>query len=171
MRAPAVNRKLHRIGAIVTALPVLIVVVTGIVLQLKKEVAWVQPPTKRGRTDVPTISFDTILATVRAVPEAEVVDWSDIDRLDVRPAKGVVKVRAKNRWEVQVDAATGEILQTSYRRSDFFESLHDGSFFHEKAKLWIFLPSGIILFGLWVTGVYLWLLPHLVKRRRRRAAA
>ena len=25
----------------------------------------------------------------------------------------------------------------------------------------------LILFGLWVSGVYLWLLPHLVKRRRR----
>ncbi len=59
------------------------------------------------------------------------------------------------------------MLQVAYRRSDLIESIHDGSFFHDRAKLWVFLPAGLILIGLWVTGVYLWLLPHLVKRRRK----
>jgi hypothetical protein len=35
----------------------------------------------------------------------------------------------------------------------------------------VFLPAGAVLLGLWVTGVYLWILPFAAKRagRRRRA--
>ncbi|MEZ5978746.1 MAG: PepSY-associated TM helix domain-containing protein [Planctomycetota bacterium] len=167
------NRELHRIGALVTALPVLVVVASGLLLQLKKESDWIQPPTKRGAGGAPAVSFERILDAARSVPVAEVASWDDVARLDVRPDRGIVKVQAKNSHEVQVDTATGEVLQVAYRRSDLIESIHDGSWFHEKAKLWVFLPSGAILLLLWGTGVYLWLLPHLAKRRarQRRAAA
>jgi uncharacterized iron-regulated membrane protein len=59
------------------------------------------------------------------------------------------------------------VLQTMVRRSDLIESLHDGSWFHDRAKLWIFFPVALALLGLWATGVYLWLLPALTRRRRR----
>ena len=108
------------------------------------------------------------LKASQQVPEAEVGSWDDIERLDVRPAKGMVKVRCKNQWEVQLDAKTGEILQVAYRRSDVIESIHDGSFFHDNVKLWVFLPAGLILAVLWATGIYLFLLPHLVKWRKGR---
>lgn len=82
-----------------------------------------------------------------------------------------MKVRANSSWEVQIDATTGEVLQTSYRRSDLIESIHDGTFFGGDAvKLYVFLPAAVLLLGLWISGVYLWLLPHLVKRRKRQAA-
>ena len=162
-----INRKLHRLGALVSALPVLVVVLTGLLLQLKKESDWIQPPTARGTQAAPSLSFDRILEAARSVETAGIGSWEDVDRLDVRPGQGVVEVRGKNRWEVQVDTTTGTVLQTAYRRSDLIESIHDGSWFHDRAKLWLFLPSGLVLFGLWVSGVYLWLLPHLARRRRR----
>lgn len=172
------SRKLHRWGAIAIAIPALVVIGSGIVLQLKKDWSWVQPPTAKGvMSGEPgeglTVSFDDILAAAATVPEANVTSWDDVDRLDVRPDKGIVKVRCVNRWEVQVDTSTGEVVQVAYRRSDLFEQIHDGSWFHELAKLWIFLPNGIILFALWLTGMYLWILPIWAKRsgRRRRAAA
>lgn len=167
MSAARTNRKLHRFGALVAALPLIVIFVSGAFLQLKKDVAWIQPTTMDGTGTLPSISFDRILEVAASVPEAGVASWADVDRLDVRPEKGVVKVRAKSRWEVQIDTDTAEVLQVAYRRSDLFESIHDGSFFHDRAKLWVFLPAGLILIGLWVTGVYLWLLPHLVKRRRK----
>ena len=166
-RAPRLNRRLHRIGALVSALPVLVVVVSGLFLQLKKEWTWVQPATVRGSTTELRIDWDAVLASAASVEEAGIEGWDDVDRLDVRPGRGMLKVRAKNRWEVQVDAATGEVLQASYRRSDLIETIHDGSFFADAAKLWVFLPAALILLGLWISGVYLWLLPHLVRRRRR----
>ncbi len=170
-RAPRLNRKLHRWGSILTAGPLLVVIVTGIILQLKKDWSWVQPPTAKGTTAELVIDWDQVLAAAASAPEAEIKTWADIDRLDVRPSKGMLKVRSKNQWEVQVDTATGAVLQTSYRRSDFIESIHDGSWFGEVSKLWIFLPTAVILLGLWCTGMYLWLLPHLVRRRRKEKAA
>ncbi|MDB2576227.1 PepSY domain-containing protein [Planctomycetota bacterium] len=166
-RAPKLNRRLHRVGALVSALPVLVVVVSGLFLQLKKDWSFVQPPTVNGSTAGLEVDWDTILAGAASVEEAGIKTWDDVDRLDVRPGKGMLKVRGKNRWEVQLDAASGEVLQASYRRSDLIESIHDGSFFAESVKLWVFLPAAIILLGLWISGVYLWLLPHLVRRRRR----
>lgn len=165
------SRKLHRWGAVLAALPVVVVIVTGIILQLKKDWHWVQPPTANGQGGAPSISFDQILRAAAGVPDAGISTWDDVDRLDVRPGKGVVKVRARNRWEVQVDTATGEVVQVAFRRSDLIESIHDGSWFHDKAKLWIFLPSAVVLLALWLTGMYLWLLPIWAKRagRQRRA--
>lgn len=161
-------RQVHRWGAVVVAVPFVVVIVTGILLQIKKEWSWVQPPPNRGVGKVPQIPFAAILESVRAVPEAEVKGWEDIDRLDVRPTRGYVKVQANNRWEVQVDLKTAKVLQAAYRRSDLIETIHDGSWFHEQAKLWVFLPSAVVVFGLWVTGIYLFALPYAVRWSRTR---
>ncbi|MEM7457145.1 MAG: PepSY-associated TM helix domain-containing protein [Planctomycetota bacterium] len=162
------SRKLHRWGALITCLPLLLVIVTGIFLQVKKQVSWVQPPTQRGTPGDPGITWDEVLASTSAIAEAEVKTWEDVDRLDVRPGKGIVKVQCNNRWEVQIDLKDGTVLSSTYRRSDLIESLHDGSFFADAAKLWLFLPNGLILLGLWFTGIYLWWLPHGARRKKRR---
>ncbi len=163
------TRKLHRWGAVLTFLPLLLVIGSGLLLQVKKEFAWVQPPTKTGvaTNTLPETSWEQILEVARGEAAAEISDWSDIERLDVRPRKGVVKVRSNNHWELQIDLQTGALLQSTYRRSDIIESLHDGAFFGDLAKLWLFLPNGLILLALWATGLYLWILPWWVKRRKR----
>jgi uncharacterized iron-regulated membrane protein len=161
------NRKFHRWGAIIVAIPFLIVIATGLLLQLKKQVAWVQPPEQKGSGSAPMLTMDAMLLAARSVPEAGIQTWGDIDRIDVRPKKGLIKVIGLSRWEIQLDASTGAVLQSAYRRSDLMESLHDGSWFHPLAKLWIFLPSGVIVFALWVTGIYLFLLP--IRSRRAKA--
>ncbi|NRA75726.1 MAG: PepSY domain-containing protein, partial [Planctomycetes bacterium] len=89
MSAPKTNRKLHRIGALISALPLLVILISGLLLQLKKQVDWIQPPTQRGSIDTPGLDFERILELTRAVPEAQVESWDDIDRLDVRPTSGV----------------------------------------------------------------------------------
>ncbi len=161
------NRKAHFWGSCVCAIPVLIVIATGIVLQLKKELAWVQPPTMRGSLGNPAITFEQILNTAKTVHEAEINNWEDIDRLDVRPKKGVIKIRSKNRWEIQIDHQTGKVMQVAYRRSDLIESIHDGSFFHDKVKIGVFLPSAIVLLILWITGVYLFVVTMLQKNKMK----
>ena len=167
MKPSRFNRIVHRWGSIVIALPTLVVLVTGVVLQLKKESQWIQPKTQVGSDQPPQISFAKVLAIAKTVPEAQVQTWDDIDRLDVRPGKGMLKVRCKNRWEVQLDTATGEVLQVAYRRSDLVESIHDGSFFSDVVKLGFFLPTAIVLVVLWGTGLYLFFLPYLAKRKKR----
>ncbi len=161
------SRKIHRWGSIIIAIPFLIVLVTGLFLQLKKDVSWIQPSSAEGISTTPSISFNEILEASKSIPEAEIFSWEDINRLDVRPDKGMVKVRANNHWEIQIDTETGTILKAEYRRSDIIEALHDGSWFHDAAKLWIFLPTGIIVTVLWITGIYMFFIPMLNKRRNR----
>lgn len=163
-------RKLHRWATVLIVLPFFIVLVSGLLLQVKKEVAWIQPSTQTGTGGAPQLSFEEILQIARGMPEAEIEAWTDVDRLDVRPDDGVVKVRANNSWEVQIDTQTGEVLQVAQRRSNLIESIHDGSWFHNRAKLWIFLPAAVIVLGLWISGVYLFGLPYWTrwKRCRRR---
>lgn len=166
---PVLTRKIHYWGSIAIALPVLIVIVTGILLLLRKDIDWIQPPTEKGSSQTPTITFDRILITAKSVPKANIEDWSDIDRLDVRPAKGIIKIRAVNQWEIQIDQQTSEVLSIAYRRSDVIEAIHEGTFFHDAARLGIFLPSALVLFALWISGIYLFCitLAGRVKKKRR----
>ena len=168
MKWNRLNRKTHYWGAIICALPILIVIISGILLLLKKQVDWIQPPTASAEKGVPSLSFTQILEASKQIPEAQISDWDDIDRLDVRPSKGIIKVRAENSYEIQLDHDSGEVLQVAYRRNELIESLHDGSWFHKKVKLWVFLPCAIILLVLWLTGIYLFVVPLLVKRKRRK---
>ncbi len=163
------TRKTHYWGAFVIFIPIIIIIGTGILLQVKKEINWIQPTTTIGKIkNNPSISFDEILTIAKTVPDAEIHSWEDIDRLDVRIQAGMVKVRSKNNWEIQIDTQSGTILQQAYRRSDIIESIHDGSWFHDKVKLWIFLPTGIVLLILWISGVYMLILPYTVKWKRNR---
>ena len=171
MNLNRLTRKLHRWGAIITLVPLGLVIGTGLLLQLKKQITWVQPTTMRGSESVPKLPWENMLTIAASDPDSGIQSWDDVDRVDVRPGRGIAKLRGKNAWEVQIDLSNGEILASNYRRSDFIESLHDGSFFSDWAKLWIFLPNGLILLGLWMTGFYLWMLPVLAKQKKKKRLA
>jgi uncharacterized iron-regulated membrane protein len=147
-----------------------LVIGAGLLLILKKEIDWVQPPTMKGvaRTDIPVKTVDELFRIAQGIEELELQDWSELSRADFKPDKGVVKFVAPNNWEAQIDTATGEILQVKFRRSDIIEALHDGSFFADWVKLYIFFPSGVILLILWGTGIYLFILPHWKNAKKRR---
>lgn len=170
MRLSILSRRLHRWGAIAVGLPFALVIASGLLLQVKKQLPWVQPAEQRTDAEIPMIDWSLVLEAARAHPEAGVTSWSDIDRVDMRPAKGLLKIVTLSRWELQLALDDGRVLQAAYRRSDLIEQLHDGSFFGDGVKLWVFLPMGVIVFGLWLTGLYLWALPILTRRRRARLA-
>ena len=147
----------------------MIILVAGIFLVLKKEIAWIQPPTLSGieSGELPEISFDDMVMAARDHPEAQIESWTDIDRIDLRVGKGIAKLRGNSGWEVQVDTKTGDVLSVAYRRSDLIEQIHDGSFFSDTVKLYVFLPTGIFLILMWGTGIYLFLLPRFRKKKVR----
>mgnify|MGYP003871287773 CR=1 FL=1 len=161
-----VNRKVHKWASILILMPLILVLVTGILLLLRKELPIIQPPTQIGVSKSPSLPFEQVLAISKSIPQAQIKDWQHIDRLDVRPSKGVIKIRSKNSWEIQLDAQTGNILQVAYRRSDWLESLHDGTYFHKSANLWLMLPSAILLLILSITGLYLFIYPYVRKWRK-----
>ena len=172
MKFNVLNRKIHHWTTVFLAIPLLIIVSSGLLLQMKKHMAWIQPPELRGTGTTPAIDLEGILASVKETPGLGVDGWEDINRLDVRPGRGMVKVWLHSGWEVQVDLGTGTVMQFAYRRSDLIESIHDGSFFGgDIVKLGLFLPTGIALFLMWITGLWMFILPYMPRRRRKRAAA
>lgn len=150
------HRKLHYWGAIITALPLLIMLVSGLLLMLKKDISWIQPPSQRGTVAQAPLDLEKLLLIAQTYPQLQLGSWDDVNRLDVRPGRSLVKLRANNGWELQMDWSSGEVLHLAYRRSDVIEALHDGSFFHDGVKYGVFLPASFILLGLWITGLYLW---------------
>lgn len=147
-----------------------IVICAGLLLSVKKEIGWIQPPTIKGANpqDVPALTIEELFEIAKAEPKLALSDWSTLSRVDFKPNKGVVKFVAENNWEMQIDAQTGEVLQLAFRRSDIIEALHDGSFFADWVKLYVFFPSGVVLLILWGTGIYLFFLPHVKRWQKAR---
>lgn len=97
------------------------------------------------------------------------------DRLDIRQNKGVVKIVYKDHfWGVQVDGATGKVLQIGKRNSDLIENIHDGSILDSyfntsngQIKLVYTTIMGIALLTFTITGFWLWYGPKRMKRMVR----
>ncbi|MBC7743782.1 MAG: PepSY domain-containing protein [Flavobacterium sp.] len=169
MKFNILNRKIHYWGSIIIAIPLLLVISSGILLLLKKDAQWIQPLTVKGVSkEIPTIGFPVIFNTAKEIKVANISSWSDIKRIDIQPGKGMAKVISKNNYEIQIDTETAKVLQVAYRRSDIIESLHDGTWIHENVKYLISLPTGVILFVLLASGLFLFAQPLLVKIRRKK---
>jgi len=142
----------------------------GLLLMVKKEINWIQPSSQKGidRQLVPMASVQDLFDAALTVDIANFTRWEELQRADLKPGKGIIKFVSKSNWEVQVDTHTAEVLSIARRRSDVIESIHDGSFFADWVKLWVFLPAGVGLFVLWISGLYLFTLTEYKKRKKRR---
>lgn len=147
--------------------------VTGFLLLIKKKVDWIQPPTISGESGgiESFITTQKLFQIVFSQEHPAFQSLDDIDRVDFRPNKRVFKVRSNSSYEIQVDAVTGEVLGIAYRRSDFFEKLHDGSYFGEWIHQWVMPVAAVGLLFLVCSGLWLWTEPKLRRRRRLRKAA
>jgi len=161
------NRKWHGTIAVVVALPFLLVILTGLLLQLKKQLTWVQPTEMRAPFSE-RVDAEALLDALRRDPTLNVKGWGDVIRFDVRPSRGVAKFTLSGDREAQVSIKDAVVLQVAPRRSDWIESLHDGSFFGgDVGKLYVFFPMGVLVLLLWASGVRLAMLPALMRRRKR----
>lgn len=97
----------------------------------------------------------------------------ELERIDIRKDKGMVKFVFVNYWGIQLDGATGAVLHIERRASDYIENIHDGSILdyyfktsNQQFKLVYTTVMGLALFIFTVTGFWLWYGP---KRMRRNA--
>ena len=144
-------RKYHYWFALIVLAPWFVVIVSGLVLQVRYEVPWVLPPLQQGSRGDPTLEFGEALKAAQKIPDIGVSNWKDVWRIYVYPRDGVVQVRAKNNWEVQLDARTGAVLHVAMRRTDWIEDIHEGSWMG--ANIWLFLPVHVLSLVLWLSGV------------------
>ncbi len=147
------------IGVATTAM-LLVVSVTGVLLNHKRGLGLL-PDVKHE----PSGSFEAALPLARLSGAAATfvgptIAATGIDRMDVRPGAGLVKVRFQDALvtEVDVDLVSGDVLGSDARNDVFLEKLHSGEIF---GKRWVLL-SDIAALGLaiaLITGVWIWLFP------------
>nr|WKN37584.1 PepSY-associated TM helix domain-containing protein [Tunicatimonas sp. TK19036] len=163
-------RQWHRWVGVSLLVFVLISSLTGLLLAWKKNVDFLQPPTQSApANDQPWLSITQInQIALDAFEEAYPGQNLQIDRLDVRPQKGVVKVLLDSYWEVQVDGYSGQVLSIARRHSDWIEQVHDGSILSDTFKLWSMnaLGAGLLLVSL--TGGWMWWGPKQIRKRKRK---
>jgi uncharacterized iron-regulated membrane protein len=166
-------RKFHRYFGVTLGLVLLISALTGLLLGWKKNANWIQPSTQKGISkDLTEWKPLNELADIgQAALIAYAPDQKDnkINKIDVRPSKGIVKVVfKKGNWEVQIDGTSGEVKSIAKRYSDWIESLHDGSIVSDTFKLISMNLLGIGLTILSITGFWLWYGPKLIRAMKRR---
>jgi hypothetical protein len=151
---------LHRwLGVSATAL-LITICITGILLNHKKALGLMPDVPNEPSGPFPeALPLATLASNASEALGQEIVS-AGIDRMDVRPSDGLVKVRFKDRrvTEVTVDINTGEVLHIGERNDDFLEKLHSGQIFGD---LWVLVSDAgaIFLLGIMVSGYWLWLYP------------
>ncbi|HCN37895.1 MAG: PepSY domain-containing protein [Ignavibacteria bacterium] len=173
-------RKIHRVTGIILFLFFMFIAVTGLLLGWKKHTGGlILPETKKGVSKelsgwlpLDSLEKNSIKYFREKISGTESVK---IDRLDIRPDKGIVKVVfADNYWEIQADGVTGEVLSAELRWSDFIENLHDASYLDKVfgvsdgyIKLIYTSVMGGALLIFTVTGFWLWAGPKRLRKLKK----
>jgi uncharacterized iron-regulated membrane protein len=91
------------------------------------------------------------------------VDVGLIDRMDVRPRSGFVKVRLRDKasMEMTVDIHSGAVVHVGRRGDVFLEKLHTGEIFGGIRFVILSDIAAIALVLTLITGYWLWLVPKL----------
>ncbi|MEX1183712.1 MAG: PepSY domain-containing protein [Gemmatimonadota bacterium] len=147
------------LGVVLSGL-LLILGITGILLNHKRALGL-----------MPDVPHEATGPLDRALPLAELVRLAGeaaplamaagVDRLDVRPGDGLMKVRFSDDvvTEVTIDLIDGRILDMGERNDVFLEKLHSGEIFGDG---WVLLSdfAAVVLIVLVVSGYWLWLFPR-----------
>jgi uncharacterized iron-regulated membrane protein len=173
-------RKIHRQTAVFLFVAFFIMAGTGLLLGWKKNSGGLLlAPTEKGTSSnmaewLPLDSL-TNLAVTFLNDSVSASLSPEIDRIDVRPDKGVVKFTFANHYKgLQIDGATGKILRVEQRVADLIEHMHDGTILDRIFrtgngifKLIYSTLTGLALMVFTITGVWLWLGPKRLHRMKQ----
>lgn len=172
-------RWLHRKIAIFLFAFFLIISITGLLLGIKKHTGLLAPTQKGISSDLSTwLPVDSLQRmAIKLLKDSVNGNLStEIDRIDIRPKKGIAKFVFSDHFNaLQLDGTTGKLLLVEKRRSDFIEKIHDGSILdklfgtrNEQIKLTYTVIMGLSLFMLAVTGFWLWYGPKKIRKDRKK---
>jgi uncharacterized iron-regulated membrane protein len=177
-RATRLAFQLHLWLGVLVTIGLIAISITGILLNHKRGLG-LMPEVEHEPTGPisQSISIERMAsAALEAAPQeakgewktGDPVDISLIDRMDVRPRNGFVKVRLRDKasMEMTVDIASGKVLHVGRRGDVFLEKLHSGEAF---GGLPFVILSDIAAVGLvltLITGYWLWLAPKVSRAAR-----
>ena len=164
---------LHRWLGITAGLVLMMLSVTGFLLLVKKDYTWIQPTVMEcaeGSVDQ-LQPIQKVYQAVFALGLPQLRSEDDIARVDFRPDKRLHKVVSKHDdLEVQVCAITLRTSEPRTRRSDWIESIHDGSWFGDFTHDRVMPVVAFLLLFLAGSGYVMWAVPKWKRWRKRRAA-
>ncbi len=154
------------LGVIFTA-ALLVISATGILLNHKRGLGLMPDvPHEPTAPFVRALSLDSLTSVALVAVGRTPGTLGDVDRMDVRPRNGYVKVRMRDArsTEVTVDIATGRVLHVGARGDVYLEKLHSGEAFGDR---WVLLSdaAAIALVITIVSGYWLWLFPKVRRAR------
>ena len=174
------TRKVHRTTGAILFLFFFITAVTGLLLGWKKHTGgYILADTYKGKSanQADWLPIDELTGRANKIAREQISPdiSTELDRIDIRPDKGMAKfVYLNNYWGIQMDMTTGELLQIESRRSDFIERVHDGTVL----DLWFRVDGGYLkllytsvlgtaLLIFTITGFWLWIGPKQFRRGNR----
>lgn len=139
-------RTWHAYVGLVATLPLLVIVVTGLVLQLRNQFEGIQPSTLKLELESgkPLLTMEEVVAKF---------DKGQVDQVIYRPGKANYSVRIKGGNEVQMHPQTGEVLKNLPRRSGMLIDIHQGSWLGPAGQYGIHFGAGLSLLFLLFSGV------------------
>jgi hypothetical protein len=153
----------HLWVGVVATLLTLLIAVTGIALNHKRGLGLMPDPDRPGAValdaSLPLASLEGRAREALAATGAP----SDVavDRMDVRPGHGLIKVRFDDAdvTEVTLALTDGALIHVGPRKDVFMEKLHSGEIF---GAGWVLLSDGaaVALILLAASGLWLWLFPR-----------
>ncbi len=169
-------RKIHRTTGALLFVFFFLVSISGLLLGWKKNSGGlILPKTVQGTSSnlSDSLSVDSLSKNAFNYLHDSVSSnlSADIERIDLRPDKGIVKFVFQNHfWGLQLDGATGKLLQIERRNSDIIEGVHDGSildrFFNTGNTIKLIYTSimGIALLLFTINGFWLWYGPKRMRK-------
>ena len=158
---------------VLSTIALIAISVTGILLNHKRGLG-LMPDVPHEPTGefISAIALERLAAAaLEAAPPESRPGWSPgdpvnvalLDRMDVRPRDGYVKIRLRDKasMEMTVDINSGQVVHTGRRGDVFLEKLHTGEIFGGIRFVILSDIAAIALVLTLITGYWLWLVPKL----------
>jgi uncharacterized iron-regulated membrane protein len=173
-------RKVHRLTGAFLFVFFFIIALTGVFLGWKKHSGGILLPEsyKGSSTDLKTWQPLDELNNIATQILKDSIDpnlSAKLSRIDIRKGKGILKfIYKEHHWEIQLDGATGALLNIGRRHSDWIENVHDGSIVDGMLglskgwfKLFYTTVMGLALLLFTITGFWLWYGPKRMRKEQR----
>ncbi|MFT5646665.1 MAG: putative iron-regulated membrane protein [Aureispira sp.] len=173
-------RKVHRLTGAFLFVFFFIIALTGVFLGWKKHSGGILLPEsyKGSSTDLKTWQPLDELNNIATQILKDSIDpnlSAKLSRIDIRKRKGILKfIYKEHHWEIQLDGATGAVLNIGRRHSDWIENVHDGSIVDGMLgiskgwfKLFYTTVMGFALLLFTITGFWLWYGPKRMRKEQR----
>lgn len=139
-------RNLHAYVGLAATVPLLLIALSGLVLQLRNQFEAIQPATVRS-------SLEEGRALLPMEKVLSMFSPGEVEQVIFRPGKANYSLRLKNGHELQLHPQTGEILKDLPRRSGWLIELHQGSWLGPVGQYGIHFGAGLALLFLLLSGI------------------